>query len=207
MNARIVVFSILVAGCAQSRTDGGHAATPSSNDESSCSAPEPDVVRCEFERRLAQDPALALPRPESVTVHFSPDSAARLEGLSFPAESLAVERARTGRAELRHTLVALPSGDGIMFQSRVTNVGHLLTAVTSLCYPTVSSAAWRQPHPLVAVGCYGSDVALAPGESLVVRNFGRLRGTPGRYRFEVHPVDPAALDAGIDLELVAWRRP
>ena len=143
----------------------------------------PDIWACENERLLAQSPPLTLLRPDSVTVH----------------QTLA------NGAQLRHTLVALPGGDWIRFNSRIANVGHLPAMVVTLCGPTATASILID---LVGVfTCSGAQRSLAPGDTLIVTFSKPLRGTPGRYRFDVRPIHRPALDAHIELEFVAWKRP
>lgn len=150
---------------------------------------EADPVQCSNATLMASAPPLALVRAESLTVH----------------------RVLASGARLRHTVVARPDGSGVRFESRIVNVGQVVAQVVSLCSPVATSPVLLALNT-ASRGCYGNAVAIASGDSIRVVTEGPLRGTAGRYQFRVHVVDPAELDATIELTVAdakpdAGRRP
>ncbi len=138
-----------------------------------------DDLACWNERILAERPILTLQRTESVTV----------------------ERMLPNGPRVRHTVVASPADDGILFRSRLVNLGSRPARLTSLCYPSATAPVLKH---LISVGptCYGSYRELAPGDSVTAVTGGPLRGRPGRYTFQVHVVDPPLLDVTFRLNVV-----
>lgn len=143
----------------------------------------PDPWKCENERRLASAPPLALLRPDSVTV----------------------EQSLANGGRFRHTLVAVPAGRSVRFHSRLVNSGSVVVDVVVLCSPTVRAQAVISLSGVST--CYGTDRRIAPGDSIAVTVSSPVGGAPGRYTFEVFPVEPTVMGASIELDLAAWRQP
>lgn len=141
-----------------------------------------NVVECENERLLASAPPLALLRPDSITVQHGHDDG----------------------GQLRHTLVVVPREDWLRIHSRITNIGSTAVSVIRLCRPKATGSVLLQLTS-IGTGCYGAYETLASGDSMTVTFSVPLRGLPGRYQVDVHPVDPPTLDASMELDFVAWR--
>jgi len=146
--------------------------------------PDQQMGSCEYERRLA-GPGLSLLQPESLAVH----------------------RTVAYGAELRQTLTFVPSGASVSVHARIVNVGQTPATVSERCSPWATSSIliYRRLGG-ASVMCAPTPVMLAPGDSIVISTSGQLRGSPGRYRVTVHPVDPSELSSTFDLDFVAWPR-
>jgi hypothetical protein len=138
-----------------------------------------DDLACINEGILAERPILTLPRADSVTV----------------------DRVLPNGPRVRHTVVATPTEDGILFSSRIVNLGPGPARLTNLCYPRATAPVLKQ---LISIGpgCYGNAVEIAPGDSGTIVTGGPLRGRGGRYKFQVHAIDPPLLDVWLRLEVV-----